>query len=495
MARRTVLKGLAVLCAAVLIPLGNPADAHAAVDCGLRPDRDLNGDGFQDAAVGDPYATVDGLAEAGTVTILYGDADGRIGEGERQTLTQADFAGTPEAGDHFGWSVTIARTNYGGCPGILVGAPGEDVSGATDAGTAHVITREPIGDDPDATVATSIVQSDVGGTVEAGDEFGYSIAAFGGTDEEPVTVAYGVPGENNDSGVVNLSHFTVAPLLEVQVRQGSRGLPGKPQAGDRFGHVVAIANLDIGKPDPADDDLARTLLVGAPGDVVAGHDNAGSVTAIRENLEAAALYTQNSPGIPGGAETGDRFGTAISVNIRPTTQVPALLAVGAPGEDAGSIRDAGSVTVLRNSNHTLVNRIGLTQATRGIAGSAEKGDKFGQAVAFRDDRALVIGVPGEDIGAVVDAGSAHIVRIGTSNISTPYPTLTEDSPGTAGQVEAGSRFGSSVAGLHSRGDGLEIAFAISSPFQDGGSVYVVSDSYPARSWEPTEGVRFGNAVG
>jgi hypothetical protein len=341
-----------------------------------------------------------------------------------------------------------------------------------------------------------VIQSDIAGTVEAGDEFGYSVAAFGGTDEEAVTFAYGAPGENNDSGVVNADHLTFAPGFQVQIRQGSGGVPGKPQAGDRFGQVLAIASMDVGKHDPADDDQVRTLLIGAPGDVVAGHDNAGSVTAVRENLATATLFTENTSGVPGTAGTGDLFGSSISVNSRLSGTMPLLVAIGVPGEDVGSAKDAGMVMVLRNATHTLVNRIALSQSTTGITGSAEKGDNFGQAVAFRDDRALVIGVPGENVGSAVDAGSAHIVRIGTTKISTPYPTLTEDSPGTAGEVQSGSRFGTSVAGLHSRpGTDFEVAFAVSSPFQDGGSVYVVSDAYPARSWEPTTGVRFGQAIG
>ncbi len=63
-----------------LVP--QPAAAAEIQRCDqVRLYRDLNGDGFEDAVVGDPYATVNGQAEAGTVTILFGDADGRIGEG------------------------------------------------------------------------------------------------------------------------------------------------------------------------------------------------------------------------------------------------------------------------------------------------------------------------------------------------------------------------------------------------------------------------------
>ncbi|MFT4111042.1 hypothetical protein [Propionicimonas sp.] len=496
MTGRRMLAGAITIGAALAAPLlGTPTPAYAAPPCTAAPaGRDLNGDGFPDAAVGDPYATVDGHAEAGTVTVLFGDADGRIGGGARQVLTQADVGETPEAGDHFGWAVAVNRTDNGGCAGLVIGSPGEDVAGMVDAGMAHIRTFDPREDDPDAITVTTVVQDDVGGTTEAGDEFGYSVAVFGGSDEEAVVFAYGAPGENSDSGVVNLSHFTFGPDNLAQVRQGSRGVPGTPKAGDRFGEVVALANLDIGTHDPADDDFVVTLLAGAPGDTVSGRVGAGSVTAVRQNLRAAKVYTRNSPGVPGSAHAGDRFGASLSANILPTSRL-VLVAVGMPGGDVGSARDAGSVVVLRNTAHKLVHRITLNQSTKGVPGTAEKGDGFGSAVAFRDDRALVVGVPGEDVGDIVDAGSAHVVRIGATKISLPYPTLTEDVPGTAGQVATGSRFGSTVAGLNSRGTGLETAFAISSPYQDGGSVYVVSDSHDPRSWVSEHGVRFGRAVG
>ena len=58
-------------------------------------------------------------------------------QGERLTLDQSDFGETPEAGDHFGWSVALNRTDIGGCYGILVSSPGEDIDGLNRAGMGH----------------------------------------------------------------------------------------------------------------------------------------------------------------------------------------------------------------------------------------------------------------------------------------------------------------------------------------------------------------------
>jgi hypothetical protein len=90
--------------------------------------------------------------------------------------------------------------------------------------------------------------------------------------------------------------------------------------------------------------------------------------------------------------------------------------------------DAGSVTVLKRTDTTIYPAIVLTQATKGVAGTVETGDRFGAAVAYRDDRTLAIGVPGEDLGTVVDAGSVQIVRVGQSNLSFPSPPSPRTPP-------------------------------------------------------------------
>jgi hypothetical protein len=450
-----------------------------------RPFHDLNGDGYIDAVVGDPYATVGGQAEAGTVTILFGSADGRIGEGERRVLNQRDLGETPEPGDHFGWSVSIY--SYQGvsetCHGLMIGAPGEDVDGHNNAGMAHVLLiNGGLAGEPERDVAKTVDQSEVGGTVEAGDEFGYAVAAsmYGDVESVPIFV-FGAPGENDDAGVVNAG--------SRQLRQGVGGLPGRMQAGDRFGEV--IGSLDY-LPEYYD---TSPLYIGSPGDVVDGKRGAGSVTVV-DAIGSPRLITQNTSAVPGTAEAGDHFGASMASGSRDFQQV----AIGAPGEDVGSVKDAGSVTVLKRTDETIYPGVGLTQATKGMSGTVEAGDQFGAAVAYRDDRTLAIGVPGEDLGSVVDAGSVQIVRVGKTKLSFPSPSITENSPGTAGVVQADSRFGTTVTGVPGGDD--EAIFAISSPFQDGGSVYVLSSdpTINPRSWKPGTGgipgpgVRFGQSV-
>jgi hypothetical protein len=89
------LAALAALASLACLTQTTPASAAAVDGClTTRSASDFNGDGFDDAAVGDPYATVNGKSEAGSVTVLFGNADGRIGNGARQVITQTDLGDT-----------------------------------------------------------------------------------------------------------------------------------------------------------------------------------------------------------------------------------------------------------------------------------------------------------------------------------------------------------------------------------------------------------------
>lgn len=174
------------MCAALLIGMPAQQASAEALTCGTTTSHlDVNGDGYDDAVVGNPYATVAGKKEAGSITVLFGDADCRIGEGKRMVLTQGSVPGSAvEADDHFGWSVSIGNLNGTGADDILVGSPGEDWNGHVDAGIAHVISFEPDGTGgpggPGTPTAVVVDQAKVTGVVEAGDQFGFSTAVIRG---------------------------------------------------------------------------------------------------------------------------------------------------------------------------------------------------------------------------------------------------------------------------------------------------------------------------
>jgi hypothetical protein len=136
-------------------------------------------------------------------------------------------------------------------------------------------------------------------------------------------------------------------------------------------------------------------------------------------------------------------------------------AIGVPLEDVGSANDAGAVNVLYGSGSGLTdtgNQL-WTQGSVGGGEPSEGADQFGAALATgdfnRDGFAdLAIGSPGEDLGAVADAGLVQILYGSPSGLSAAgSQAYNQDSTGIADTAESGDRLGTALAGGDLDGDG------------------------------------------
>jgi hypothetical protein len=216
---------------------------------------------------------------------------------------------------------------------------------------------------------------------------------------------------------------------------------GTAEAGDAFGAAVIAGDFN----DSAGQD---SLAIGAPGENVGAVADAGAVNVrYAPNFggpNGLELITQGNP------ETGDRFGAALSSSDfgRGTQQD---LAVGAPGETVGNRPLAGAVTVLYGDNTGFIAAGSqlFHQSGGGVPGTAETGDGLGTALAagqYGDGFAdLAIGVPGEDIGAVADAGILDVLY-GTDVAGLGgggSEQLTQQDAG--GAVEPGDLFGAALS--------------------------------------------------
>ncbi|WP_412517182.1 hypothetical protein K8Z49_47320 [Actinomadura madurae] len=419
--------GLAVVTAALAVAAVTVVAAPGAAVAGV-PGRaaactpqgpDFNGDRCGDVVVGDPDAAVGGVPGAGRITVLYG-AEGDPGTGERAVLAQGGpgVGESPESGDGFGAVIRTMDVDFDDRTDLVVGVPSESAGDADDAGIIQVI--------------------------------------FGSAD--------GLGGGR--AGIV--------------LRQGTHGIPGGPEAGDRFGAGLAV-NRTSGdfRPAPA-------LAFGVPGEDVGSVADAGAAGVVTfdgdtGDVATVAALTQDSPGIGGGVEAGDGFGAAVELFQGPggfscsVTGVEGYtLVVGAPGEDLSGDRDAGMVHLARD----LSSDTPLTQDSPGVDGATEPGDQFGARLALDSfcehdgpsHVTLAVGVPLEDIGSAGDAGMVHLFATDDDELPLPQRwSVTQDSADVAGTAETGDQFGSVLELGGPWRDGLGEPLVVGVPREDVGT--------------------------
>ena len=160
--------------------IGQPA--HAAADgCDPGIESDFNGDSRSDTVVADPYATVNGQSQAGRVIVLYGDADGRVGEGSRGVISQGGgpSVGSPRRNDRFGSALAVADLDCDGFTDLVVGTPYEDINGQADSGYVQIIWGNVSGLGDGARTRSRFTQNDFpNADIVAGDQFGYAVDAL-----------------------------------------------------------------------------------------------------------------------------------------------------------------------------------------------------------------------------------------------------------------------------------------------------------------------------
>ena len=410
---------------------------------------DFNGDGCADVVA----AAQGNNRDVGAVVVLYGSITGLRGTGS-QLLDQDDVAvGEARFGEQFGALLTSGDFNADGVNDLVVGSPGDIVNppATTARGAVTVFYGSPTGFDkgagPDRVIDQSLAT--VPDTPETGDGFGTSLAAGDLTGDGVDDLVVGVPGENDAKGIVQVIPGGPGGLGSVNARtwsENTAGVPGTSEPGDTFGWSVAVGDVD---GDGGDD-----LVVGVPGENRAR----GSVVVLRSNgtgpvvAAGAQVIGQDSAGVDGVAAVNDIF--AFSLAIGPLDgDAFDDVAIGTLDDTVGSVQDAGSVTLLRGSASGLSTAgyggTRVTQQTAGVAGTAERGDAFGFAVATTPVQGngvhqLLIGVPGEDVGSIADAGQSVLVRTSSTGPTGSTQTLGANTAEVTGVARSQARWGIAV---------------------------------------------------
>lgn len=296
----------------------------------------------------------------------------------QQKLTAPDMA----IDDSFGFSVAVSGET------IVVGAPGDDdtVAGA-DAGSAYVFRR------------SSGVWSQLGKLLApdlaAGDSFGSSVAAFGGT------ALVGSPA--GDSGVADSGSayvFTFDPVaVTVPVFQAELNA-SDAAAGDFFGAAVSLDG--------------ETALVGAFGNDDAGGNSGSAYVFVR----AVTVWSEQQKLTASDDLAGDEFGRSVAVSGD-------TVVVGAPMDDDQDT-NAGSAYVFERFDTTW------TELEEIYSGDVDPDEHSGASVAISSD-AILVGAPDDD-----DQGEVNVY----ARNGVEWPRLMRI---RASDREDSDRFGASVA--------------------------------------------------
>lgn len=413
-------------------PVAPAVGAHAAISCPLDGgndeqlgDNDVDGDGHAD--------TVVGLPNRSSVTSTAGALDEHTSRAGNHVIAGSAIAGI-SASKSFGAATRELYLNNDNCADVAVGDPGHAGGGVVDivfGSETGLLTADAI----QIMARTSA------------DDYGSALAANGYQVGQAryVDLWIGAPGRTvgglADAGAID--HYTIsqsgAVTFDESITEASPAVHDQPQADNRFGSVLAWSS--------------PTLVVGTPQETVDGLAGAGAVTILTQDpsthtMASGQTFTQDSPGVPGGSEAGDRFGASVTAFGH--------VYVGVPGEDIGSIVDAGMVQEFSYANGAYAPGPAISQGTVGVPGVSEAGDQFGAALAAgtaEDQSLLWIGVPGEGLGDQPKAGdviqSRTIYDDDTGAVSSVTYTTLRQGRGAAlrGAYEAHDHVGQTLTSI------------------------------------------------
>ncbi|MFF5009738.1 FG-GAP and VCBS repeat-containing protein [Streptomyces phaeochromogenes] len=435
--RRTRTALTAPLAAAVLLAGGFGAmaltggPALAATGSADAQD-DFNGDGYADLVVSAPDATISSQAKAGYVAVTYGSASG-VSAANKKLISRSTSGvpGSATANQRFGTNFTKGDLDGDGFSDLVISG---GIAGSVILwGSASGLTG--------GTAIPGYGQSPTTGDFDGDGKTDLALFAYlGGAGDDPAS-----------------GDATVWKGPVSRAGQPTATLPLLDKA-DWWGYDVSDASCATNGGCQEDgDSISGPIRSTRTGDVNGdGKDDIVAWNYAGDGQWGNRLFL-------GGGSTGFTSGWTPSDGTATGTGT-GIGDVNNDGFDdvvVGNYWNGGKVQIAFGAASGLSEeRVQVfDQDLPGFPGVEEEGDGIGSTVSVADVNGdgfgdIALGIPGEDIGDITDAGSVALVPGSATGVTgAGTQTFHQDTAGVPGVAENDDQFGASSALLDLDGDG------------------------------------------